>query len=219
MAQCTAKSKRSGQRCKRHARPGRSVCVMHGGKAPAAGPTHPTFKHGRYSKALGGTTIQEQYEKARTDPHLLALTEDIALLVAKQQETISRLSTGESAPSWERLAHLVSLAEDAGMGTPQFSAVWGAIREMVTNALSDEAVWEEYTERAEQIRKLVDTERKYQEGLRLYLPLDRANAIMNVWLDCIRRVVPRQYIAQLHEEFQKHRPQTLIGNGREVGAQ
>src|SRR5690606_41191566 len=87
MAQRTAKSKRSGQRCKRHARPGRSVCVMHGGKAPAAGPTHPTFKHGRYSKALGGTTIQEQYEKARTDPHLLPRTEDIAPHGAKPQDT------------------------------------------------------------------------------------------------------------------------------------
>ena len=31
---CTARSKRSGQRCKRRPIPGGSVCVMHGGKAP-----------------------------------------------------------------------------------------------------------------------------------------------------------------------------------------
>lgn len=31
---CTAKSKQSGQRCKRRPIPGGHVCVMHGGKAP-----------------------------------------------------------------------------------------------------------------------------------------------------------------------------------------
>ena len=31
---CTARSKRSGQRCKRRPIPGGSVCVMHGGAAP-----------------------------------------------------------------------------------------------------------------------------------------------------------------------------------------
>lgn len=34
--QCTAKSKQSGERCKRRPVPGLSVCVMHGGKSPAA---------------------------------------------------------------------------------------------------------------------------------------------------------------------------------------
>lgn len=33
---CTATSKQSGERCKRRPVPGLSVCVMHGGKAPAA---------------------------------------------------------------------------------------------------------------------------------------------------------------------------------------
>lgn len=32
--QCTAKSKTSGQRCKKYAIPGGTVCTSHGGKAP-----------------------------------------------------------------------------------------------------------------------------------------------------------------------------------------
>lgn len=32
--QCTATSKRSGNRCKRHTAPGATVCAMHGGSAP-----------------------------------------------------------------------------------------------------------------------------------------------------------------------------------------
>ena len=35
MAQCTATSRRSGERCKRHAHPGATVCVKHGAGAPA----------------------------------------------------------------------------------------------------------------------------------------------------------------------------------------
>jgi hypothetical protein len=31
---CSARSKQSGRRCKRHPIPGGTVCVMHGGKAP-----------------------------------------------------------------------------------------------------------------------------------------------------------------------------------------
>lgn len=34
MAKCTAKSKQSGERCRRDAAPGATVCSMHGGKAP-----------------------------------------------------------------------------------------------------------------------------------------------------------------------------------------
>ena len=36
MAQCTAKSKQSGQQCKRHAATGQAVCAIHGAKAPQA---------------------------------------------------------------------------------------------------------------------------------------------------------------------------------------
>lgn len=44
---CTAKSKQSGQRCKRRPIPGGHVCVMHGGKAP-----HVQFKAMERLKAL-----------------------------------------------------------------------------------------------------------------------------------------------------------------------
>jgi len=42
MAQCTAKSKRSGEQCRKRAVNGSTKCHMHGGKTPS--------KHGGYSK-------------------------------------------------------------------------------------------------------------------------------------------------------------------------
>lgn len=49
--QCTATSKRSGQRCRRSAMTDRTVCQVHGGKTPR-GVASPHFRHGRYSILL-----------------------------------------------------------------------------------------------------------------------------------------------------------------------
>ena len=55
--QCSAKSKRSGERCRAPAVKGRLQCRMHGGilsseyhGAAVDGPSNPNWKHGRYSK-------------------------------------------------------------------------------------------------------------------------------------------------------------------------
>ena len=49
--QCTAMSKRTGQRCRKPAMVDRTVCLLHGGKTPR-GVASPHFRHGGYSKLL-----------------------------------------------------------------------------------------------------------------------------------------------------------------------
>ncbi len=49
--QCTATSKRTGQRCCKPAMIDRTVCLLHGGKTPR-GVASPHFRHGRYSTLL-----------------------------------------------------------------------------------------------------------------------------------------------------------------------
>jgi len=49
--QCTATSRRSGQRCRRSAMVDRTVCRIHGGKTPR-GVASPHFRHGLYSILL-----------------------------------------------------------------------------------------------------------------------------------------------------------------------
>lgn len=214
---CGAYIRSSGWPCEETARPN-GRCWRHGGKSPPPGPMHPRYQHGRYSRALKGKPIQELYEKARTDPQLLALTEDIAFLVGLQEQTLEKLREG--GISWGALLlSFDSMSEAHEKGADgEFETAMKGMHELILSGMNDEDVYREYTERAEQIRKLVDTERKYQEGLRLYLPLDRANAIMGVWLDCIRRVVPQEYIALLHEEFRKARMKEMpsFGAGRDV---
>lgn len=212
MPQCKAYSRRTGQQCGNRAIKGREVCRMHGGKSPRPGPAHPRFKDGRYSKVLEGSTLEELYARMRQDPKLLHLKEEIALLTARQQETLERAKRGESHDAWSALHAMLndldSLLPTLSLDEDEFEEVRGKLRAMLRitrGELGERAAWNEFEERAEIVRKLVDTERKYEEGLRLYLPLDRANAIMQVWLDAIRRIVPPEYVMQLRDYLQQTR--------------
>jgi hypothetical protein len=210
---------------------GNGRCKYHGGRLPPAGPLHPKWgkdnqgnpsRHpGRYSKALQqNPELKRIYEQSRTDPQLLALTEEIAMLVAKQQQTIEKLTTSESQASW---IAAVSLFEE--MRTQWQTGKVDKFKETMQNleavfhgGMGDASVWREYTERAENIRRLVETERKYREGLKLYIPANVANAIMAVWLDCIREVIPGEYLPKLFAAFRARRLQEMptFQGGRDI---
>jgi hypothetical protein len=99
---------------------------MHGGRAPAAGPTHPGFKHGRYSRVLDGKDIAEKYEMLRDDPKLLELSEEIAVLVALQQETLTKLGTGGTGfHTWQHVRHLAKEATEGPTDAwPSWTRSW-----------------------------------------------------------------------------------------------
>ena len=78
MAQCTAQAKRSGQRCLLPARPGYSVCRVHGaGKGRKRGGR--PIVHGRYSKFLR----PEEVEDFESFKEHFDLTEDLAFAATK----------------------------------------------------------------------------------------------------------------------------------------
>jgi hypothetical protein len=87
---CGAKT-RSGALCKGMAMTN-GRCRMHGGSS-LSGVASPTFKTGRYSKAMP-LSLRSGYEAARTDPELLSLIDEVALCQARLQELISRLQDG-----------------------------------------------------------------------------------------------------------------------------
>lgn len=108
--QCTAKSKQSGEQCKRHAVPGKQVCVIHGGKS-RSGTAHPNFKHGIYmQRDKNLSTLGQMVEKHLTGDDPVALREEMALLRARIEQLFSY---ADDAPDRKVSVDLVRRAYDA----------------------------------------------------------------------------------------------------------
>ena len=101
MAQCTAKSKRTGDRCGAKAMRGSSKCYHHGGRS-LKGIAAPSFATGRYSAALP-VRLRDTYQQSVSDPDLLELRSGVALLDSLLAEAIGKLDTGESGKVWDDL--------------------------------------------------------------------------------------------------------------------
>jgi len=121
MAQCTVKSKQSGQRCKRYAVFGKTVCVIHGGKSPG-GMASPNLKHGRHSKYLPKGLL-EKYKTALADPELLQLHDEIALIDARLAEVLGKIEAGaDASQTWETLQIEFASLVNAMESIPAFAA-------------------------------------------------------------------------------------------------
>ncbi|MCB9150722.1 MAG: hypothetical protein H6641_18365 [Caldilineaceae bacterium] len=105
---CTARSKRSGERCKKAAMRGRNVCMFHGGKTPR-GVASGSFKTGRYSQHLP-TRLAARYCEAQNDQKLLDLHEEIALIDARIADMLDGL-TGDTARDNEKWGCVMELIE------------------------------------------------------------------------------------------------------------
>jgi hypothetical protein len=102
--QCTATSKRNGERCEAWAMRGKEVCYHHGGKSPV-GAGSPHFRDGARSKAgaiFTGDAL-EHYEVARTDDRYLELREDLAVLDTLFVQALKEAKIGQGGALWKEL--------------------------------------------------------------------------------------------------------------------
>src|SRR5215207_6276206 len=89
---CGAKT-RSGGECTQPAM-ANGRCRMHGGRSPR-GVAHPSFKTGRFSRSIP-SRLSQSYEEALADPRKLELTDELAVIVARNRELLESLYSGES---------------------------------------------------------------------------------------------------------------------------
>lgn len=185
--QCTAKSKRTGERCQRFAMEGSTKCYHHGGKR-LLGPMNPSFKHGRYSQYLPAH-LQDDYKAAVTDTELLDLTANVGLVDVRLQDLLRKLADGESLESWSSLGNLLGPLQQAIIdrnGTRatalmnQVLAAWQAVYD-------DSVVWKEIIDVTEARRKLVESERKRLIDMDLVITADRAYMLVAFLQDIIMR--------------------------------
>lgn len=160
--QCTAKSKASGQRCKRWAVTGYRVCQVHGAGSPHKGrPGGRPVTNGRWSKQLP-TRLLERYETSARDAELLALREEIALVDSRIGDVLSRVDSGESGAIWQAvgLAYAALMQAKSAGKAKEFAAALGDLGALIERGRQDYAAWADVIGLIEQRRRLVESERK-----------------------------------------------------------
>jgi hypothetical protein len=191
MTQCTAKSKRSGDRCRRHAMTGSKVCYMHGGKTPV-GPASPHYKSGRYSKYLPHN-LRTRYEESLDDPQLLELRSEVALLDARLGELLEKADTGENRKLWSRVSTLWAQyrrALEAGEAAEQ-DRLTGLLTATITDGQGEAQAWLEIQKSLELRRKLADTEQRRMQTAQQMVTVEQAIALVAATIAALKEVVER----------------------------
>lgn len=198
---CGART-RSGQPCKAPAM-ANGRCRMHGGATPR-GPEHGAFKHGRYSQVLPAR-IGERYEQAMTDPALLSLHSEIALIDARIGELLSRIDHGESASLWLDATTTFDdfkTARAKGDAEGMADALERLGRQLQLgrhNALS----WREVEDLLDQRRRLVESERKRLVEMQVTMDVRQAMTFVTAVLDTVRRhVTDKRQLAAIGSDLQ-----------------
>lgn len=182
---CGAKTKSSGKPCQKPALPN-GRCRYHGGKS-LAGPAHPAFTHGRYSKYMPKGLLERTREFVE-DPEIMSLLPNIAIVDAQIAESLERLGEAFGRPDWEAIV-AAQQALDAAESDEDRGAALAVLLAAVRRGSSTAAVRAELREQQEHRRRLVETETKrLQVGMNI-VSQDQAVGLMLFLVDVMFRHV------------------------------
>ncbi len=188
--ECTAKSKRTGKLCGAQPMKGKTVCYHHGGKS-LAGKDSPSYKTGRFSKYLPDR-LAEKYEEALSDPELISLSNELAL-VDSQLTTQLELwhESGMARDGWTRARNLFNAFRRHTNAGDQLRALddLEALRVLLDEGNENVLAWKFIGELIESRRRLVETERKRLSDEDHAVSIDKLMLFMGALLDIIRRRV------------------------------
>ena len=190
-AQCTAKSKRSGERCKGVAVSGSRTqkCRMHGGHA-AGGTEASNFIHGRHSRYLPAD-LSEVYEESLTNPDLLDMSEHIALLEARINDVLRGLSEDGVVPRWGMIEEVFGEFETALL-SGDMDKVGPALQKwhaFLEGGKKWDRAWETINDTLEQLRKVAEVEVKRKRDLHQMIPVQRVMTLMASVAAAVKRNV------------------------------
>lgn len=174
---CGAKTKR-GTKCRVPAM-ANGRCRIHGG-ASLVGPAHPSYRTGRYSKALP-EDLRERYDAGRTAADAIELTEEIGLIDALIYQALDRTREGGTVEAWSRLAEL---QDERDVATRKRDAaalvrIGDDMREIIRDGAKAAEGFDRAVTLIEQRRRLVDTERRRIVDMRNILTNDQALVLMD----------------------------------------
>jgi hypothetical protein len=210
-ALCTARKRGSGEPCRAIAVTGKTKCRFHGGLS-LSGAANGNYKHGRYSKDLL-TQTAARAEEARTNPQLLSLSDDIALIEARIAEVLQGMGTGESGESWRELRGALD-AFSRAMASGDMAAMsthFHAMRTLVLQGADQAKAWAEVRRLEETRCKLIQTEVKTLQGLQQMITLQQHMLMVGAQTDAMIRAVlahadtetGRKILRDMQAEFER----------------
>lgn len=202
--QCTAKSKRSGQRCRGPAVAGSATqkCRMHGGTA-AVGANSPAFKNGRHSPYLPAN-LDRMYQEARNNPELLDMSDHMAAMEARINHVLQQMQDGDPVPQWSDVQGMFEnlAAAIAGGDKEEIDANMQLVADALQAGAQWDTGWHQVVATTEQLRKLADTEIKRKKELNLMVPVDRVITLMAAVGAAVKRNVSNPVeIAKVYAEM------------------
>jgi hypothetical protein len=201
---CSATNRR-GKRCGRPVVPGLAVCRYHGGLSPR-GPAHPSFKHGRYSKALlHRHALASAYEAAEADNQLLSIRAETALLQARAVELAERLGNGESGDRWAKLLAAWREFQAAGRAKDAAAAqsALTTIGQLIESAGDDEQQWSELSRVIDKKSVLASREHQRLKDIAGYLPVSDALILFSSMVEAVRkRVTDERLLREIANELE-----------------
>ena len=194
MAQCTAKSKQSGEQCRRQATPGRQVCYYHGGRS-LAGIASPVLKTGRYSKYLPAQ-LSDRYQEAIADPDILSLNEDVALLRSLVFKHLSDMAVGDTHPSW-KLAYAALQKLKKAIATGKAEDLITAMQELegIVSPNYRAAIAEgKVADYVDQLGRIADKERRLLIDRQQFITVERMMLMVTAIAAIVKQHVDDRYI-------------------------
>jgi hypothetical protein len=154
------------------------------------GPANPHYKNGRYSKYLPDH-VREGYERARTDPRLLSLTDEIAVLDQRLGERLRQVGQGDSVALWSALREaLATWSEALGAGDMTgMNTAFATMQRLITEGGDQAAAWGEIARLWETRGKLVATEVKTLQSMQQMVTQHQQMLILGRMVDTFTRAV------------------------------
>jgi hypothetical protein len=191
-----AHNRPDGTFCERWPLNGKKRCKRHGGAAPV-GVQNGRWVTGRYSKYLP-PRLQERYQFALSDPTMLSVRDDIALLDARLEDLLRRADTGEAGKIWQRLKQQkAEMLQARSRKDPEgVQAALQSIMVLIDHGFGDHLTWEDIRSTVLDRNRLVRSESRRLVDAHQMVTVERLVTFMQVLGQILLSEIPDKTVAR-----------------------
>jgi hypothetical protein len=193
---CTARSKvrmrgnDPDPRCRNYRAVGFTVCEDHGAAAQV-GLAHHSTTHGRYSRVMP-KKLTERFEALVTDPDVLNLSRDLALLDTRLEQLLTRIDENESEADWRRAGDAyrkLRAAMTSGDGAGITDALT-ALGRAFSSASAVDSNWRDIRDALQERRLIVESERRRLVDLHQMVTVEELMVFASALVSIVNQEVP-----------------------------